>query len=517
MRKMFFVNLFMALFMILLLSFNSDLPATTAAVSGGFYVSPDGSDENPGTEELPWQTIQKAADSVAFGSTVYIRAGTYYERINIKVSGASAQEPVIFRNYQNDRVIIDGSRSDASAQEDIIHIADQSFVRLIGLEIANNINNDPDYFVAGIGIWGKGEGIEIRNCKVYDIRYTGPAGKGGAHGIAVYGRDGAEPVTGLVIDGNEIWDIKCGYSEAVALNGNVEGFEFTNNYVHDTDNIGLALIGNEMFGNEPVCPVEANNRARNGFVAYNKMEGNSSASNPAYPKDDYSAGGIYADGAKDITIAYNTCAGNDIGIEVGCEARDKVCGGIVVRDNLIYGNNAAGIAAGGYDAAKGWAADSRFLNNTLYNNDTKNLGRGEINVAKSRNLLFSSNIVYTGPKNLAVATEQFGAEYIYNNTFNNNLYFGPGGSRGLRLEGTGTGLVGLNMWNYKTKQDGNSRIADPKFANAPGGDFRLLEKSPAIDLGDPAYVSAEGERDLDGGPRIMGKAVDCGAYEYLPQ
>lgn len=517
MRKIFFVNLIMAICIILLLSLNTYVPPAAAAVSGDFYVSPDGSDENPGTEELPWKTIQKASDSIASGSTVYIRAGTYYERINIRVSGASAQEPVVFRNYQDDKVIIDGSRSDASVQEDLIHIANQDFVKLIGLEITNNINSDPAYFIAGIGIWGKGEGIEIRNCKVHGIRYTGPAGKGGAHGIAVYGRDGAEPIKGLVIDGNEIWDVKCGYSEALALNGNVDGFEFTNNYIHDNDNIGLALIGNEKFGGEPVCPVEANNRARNGFVGYNKIEKNSCESNPAYPKDDYSAGGIYADGAKDITIVYNTCVGNDIGIEVGCEAPNKVCSGIVVRNNLIYGNNASGIAAGGYDITKGWAADSRFINNTLYNNDTKNLRRGEISIAKSRDLLFRSNIVYTGTQNLVVATEQFGAEYVYNITFNNNLYFGPGGARGLRLTGTGTGLWGLNMWKSHTKQDADSKIADPKFASAANGDFRLLEKSPAIDLGDPAYVPAEGERDLGGGPRIIGKAVDCGAYEFLPQ
>jgi hypothetical protein len=75
--------------------------------------------------------------------------------------------------------VIDGSVR-RFVQEDLIHIANQSYVKLVGLEIVNNVSDDPAYFVTGIGIWGKGEGIEIQDCKVHGIRYTGPAGKGGA-------------------------------------------------------------------------------------------------------------------------------------------------------------------------------------------------------------------------------------------------------------------------------------------------------------------------------------------------
>ena len=317
-----------------------------------------------------------------------------------------------------------------------------------------------------------------------------------------------------MIDGNEIWDIKCGSSETVALNGNVEGFEFTNNYVHDTNNIGLALIGDELHGDEPVCPTAAKNRARDGFVGYNTMERNSCAENPCYPRDDFSAVGIYADGAKNVTIAYNTCKENDIGIEVENETRNKVCTGITVRDNLIYGNNASGIAAGGYDADRGWAVNCSFLNNTLYNNDTKKLGRGEIGIAKSHDLLFSGNIIYTGPQNLAILTEDFGAKYIYNINFDYNIYYGPGGSRGLRFVGTDTGRVGLNMWKNKTKQDAASKIADPQFTDPIKGDFRLKQYSPAIDFGDPSYDPAGDELDFSGESRLKGKTVDCGAYEF---
>ena len=218
-----------------------------------------------------------------------------------------------------------------------------------------------------------------------------------------------------------------------------------------------------------------------------------------------------------MTIAYNTCTGNDIGIATANETRNKICRGIIVRDNLIYGNNACGIRAGGYNSDSGWAVNCRFLNNTLYNNDINKQGQGEINIAKSHDLLFHSNVVYTGPQNLAVAIEEYGEKYTYNIIFNHNIYYGPGGSRGLRFIGTETGLVGLNMWKHKTGQDGSSGIADPRFTDAEQGDFRLLQYSPAIDFGDPAYVRETDDEDFGGGQRVSGKAVDCGAYEFQAQ
>jgi hypothetical protein len=48
------------------------------------------------------------------------------------------------------------------------------------------------------------------------------------------------------------------------------------------------------------------------------------------------------------------------------------------------------------------------------------------------------------------------------------------------------------------------------------GDYHLLEGSPCIDAGDPDYVAAFGETDLDGYRRILGGIIDIGADEYVP-
>ena len=48
------------------------------------------------------------------------------------------------------------------------------------------------------------------------------------------------------------------------------------------------------------------------------------------------------------------------------------------------------------------------------------------------------------------------------------------------------------------------------------GDYHLLEGSPCIDTGDPNYVPAPDETDLDGKSRVISGRIDMGAYEYQP-
>ena len=42
-----------------------------------YYVATTGSDTAAGTSAAPWKTLQKAANAVAAGDTVIVRAGTY--------------------------------------------------------------------------------------------------------------------------------------------------------------------------------------------------------------------------------------------------------------------------------------------------------------------------------------------------------------------------------------------------------------------------------------------------------
>jgi len=127
-RKYFFT--FIILFSIFLLT-----PIANAAT---YYVDqnhPQASDENPGTEDLPWKTLKKACNTVEAGDTVIVKAGRYFEPnpetalwycvMNVAKSGTS-DNPIIFKShplhaavvvsngwpawaiYQKEYIIVDG-------------------------------------------------------------------------------------------------------------------------------------------------------------------------------------------------------------------------------------------------------------------------------------------------------------------------------------------------------------------------------------------------------------------------
>jgi hypothetical protein len=123
-----------------------------------YYISQSGSDSNTGTEPLPWLTIQKAADTLVAGDTVYIKAGTYYESVITQNSG-SAGSYITYAAYSGDTVIIDGTGVDANNG----FIVDKSYIKLSGLEVCNWNDN---------GIWAQNAGyLEISDCEVHNVTY----------------------------------------------------------------------------------------------------------------------------------------------------------------------------------------------------------------------------------------------------------------------------------------------------------------------------------------------------------
>ena len=75
-----------------------------------YYVDqnhPQASDSNPGTEDLPWETLKKAGDTAVAGDTVFIKGGVYKGPLFPKNSGTSANY-ISFKGVQGDNVIIEG-------------------------------------------------------------------------------------------------------------------------------------------------------------------------------------------------------------------------------------------------------------------------------------------------------------------------------------------------------------------------------------------------------------------------
>lgn len=157
---------------------------------------------------------------------------------------------------------------------------------------------------------------------------------------------------------------------------------------------------------------------------------------------------------------------------------------------------------------------------TIYNNVLSNLGQN-----------YSAIFLYSG------------SWKIFNNTFHNIRAPASSYSAAILIKSTGTAEVRNNIFHVDSQSvyvavDGGASMsqftlsnnlyygngngpaadttkvnADPLFANAAAGNFRLQASSPAIDRGTSA-VSAVVTRDRDGGSRPYAAAFDIGAYEY---
>ena len=126
-------------------------------------------DSNPGTVDLPWLTIQHAAESLVAGDTVFIRTGVYNENIYIENEGDLIDGYIVFSAYPSETPVIDGTGVTDANNGLVI---DKSYIKLIGIEIRNWNEN---------GIWIENAGyLEISDCEVHDVTYGIGAG-GGTH------------------------------------------------------------------------------------------------------------------------------------------------------------------------------------------------------------------------------------------------------------------------------------------------------------------------------------------------
>ncbi len=472
-----------------------------------YYVDgANGNDSHSGTSlAQAWKTVQNAFDNATAGSTVYIKGGTYYENLNANVSG-TAGNPITYRNYQNDIVIIDGT---GTAGTDMLYIEDQSYIIIENITIQNMVAA----YATGVTVSGTASGsvsnIALKNLKISGINWTSnasatPTSNDNSNPLLVSGEgtNQANAVKNILIDSCEVFNNITGFSESISLDGNVDSFIVSHNRVHDNLNIGICMAGNYGVSSNATL-----DHARHGRCFLNTCYNN--VSNYA------TSGGIYVDGGQNIIIERNTSYGNGYGIEIGCEENGSTSN-IIVRDNVIYNNQQSGLAIGGYTSSTtGQVLNTLVLNNTFLKNDYSNSGMGEVYMTKMSNSKIQNNIFYTNTQNILISKDNITP--FSGNSINYNCWYTPNNdSNNITVSWGNYNYTTFSNYVAQTGMDANSIFADPQLTsnNVSSPDFHLLTRSLCIDKGDPAFTTATNETDYFGGIRVVNSKVDIGANEF---
>jgi hypothetical protein len=476
------------------------------------YVAKTGSDINPGTQASPFLTIQHAASVAQAGDTVLVETGIYTELVTPPHSGNATQGLITLSAMPGQTATIDGTGLPIpGGQSGLITLQNSSNIVIQGFELRNYTTASTRDVPVGIYIVGGGSNVQIVNTHIHDItttaKTTPQACSSNALGLAAYGSAAQTPIAGLVVSGNEIDHLQTGCSESMSLDGNVDGFAVTSNIVHDNTNIGIDAIGFEH-----VSPNPATDQARNGTIRGNMVYAITSYGNPDYGKQ-YAADGIYVDGGTQITIEQNLVHDTDLGIELASEHKTHLTSYVTARNNVVYQNNSNGISIGGYGKARGGSDHVTIVNNTLYDNDTKNTGSGEFQIQyHATNNVFENNIVYASSQ--ALMLHDYPLATAAPALLDYNDYFSPAGAAASIWQWNRTRYRGLAAYRTGSGQDGHSIFADPLFDSLGSPPvLDLMSGSPAIGAGTNLGAAVVGTVDFAGNPRVQNGAISIGAYE----
>jgi hypothetical protein len=219
--------------------------AATGASAADYYVTPSGSDSNPGTSASPWGTLQKAANSVQAGDVVNVAAGTY-AGFQVTADG-TASNPIVFR--ASGTVLVNQANS---STPDNINLEGASYVTIEGF----TVEDAPRIGIRAV----QATGVVIRGNVVRRSGLSGilsgwtpsilienniVSGSIQEHGI--YVSNSNTPNDNPIVRGNECF----GNGEnGVQFNGDcweggdgiIEGALIENNIIHDNNWKGFSII-----------------------------------------------------------------------------------------------------------------------------------------------------------------------------------------------------------------------------------------------------------------------------------
>ena len=268
------------------------LPLSTGAV---FYVAPNGSNTNAGTIDAPWQTIQKALNTLSPGQKAFVRGGRYPEALTLNRAG-TAGAPITIEAFPGEVAIIDGEH----VRRPLVIQSGGAYFRIKGFIL------DRDCCTSGGHIDVYGHHIEIVDNEMRNGRGKGVYTDEGSSNVHIIGNwihhnvtAGGQQDHGLYMQGNDHF--------------------IANNVIHDhPDGFGIQIYdrGSRMI----VVNNTVTNNGHSGIVV----------------------GG--SGGVSNITIRNNILANNNFfGVQM-----DSSCptSNVVIDVNVIFGNGDGAVEGG---------------------------------------------------------------------------------------------------------------------------------------------------------------------------
>ena len=392
----------------------SYIPLSSATT---YYVATTGNDSNAGTQTSPLRNIQKAADLAKAGDTVYVKAGTYYEKVIVRNSG-TADKRINFMPLPKHKVTVDANGKAMDYFQGVFTLSNVSYVNVSGFRLLNS-----KQFGA---VAYKAHHINLKHNYTYNTRVSGLS---------------AWSSQDVVLQGNEVEKAVNGGEQeciSVALSQRVK---VLNNHVH-----------HKGTGNNGGEGIDIKQGSSNVLVKGN------------YVHDLYNKVCLYID-AWDAHTHHITMDSNKVhncyhdGIAMTSE-KGGLLENIIIQNNISYNNYGNGLTIGAWGVL-GYQRPLRnilVINNTFAHNGVKWGGGISISNPDIQNVVVRNNIL------------------SQNKSFQLNDEVGNGKTM---LEFNV--IDGFRGYDTPETYGLNPVKGSASFVNAAQGDYHLLGDSVAID------------------------------------
>jgi parallel beta-helix repeat protein len=299
--------------------------------------------------------------------------------------------------------------------------------------------------------------------------------------------------TNVTISNNEVSWCCLGTKSVVDKNGEVVGSQECISIANGTSqfDVGYNVVHDSPVGETGGEGIDVKGGSHHGRIHHNQVT-------------NLVRLGIYVDSygtTHDVEIDSNEVSFTYVGIVIGSEDSHLVSA-IRVHDNIVHHNGGdwapaspsypykeqCGISIPEYSGVDGPRSDIAIYNNTIVSNTYKGQGAGiRVQTTSASNVAVRNNLIAGQTDGLIAASAASVTEAT------NNLVY---------------------PFALSTDEiEGSAAVHEPPlFENEAGHDYHLQAGSPARDSGCAGPPVAA--FDADGKPRVVGPAVDIGAFEY---